>query len=53
MEVQPGLPVVLDNAEALEFPDPPSIPTGTGTNRRLTLAKWMVSSDIHCFREFS
>ena len=26
-----------------EFPDPPSIRNGTAPNRRLTLAKWMVS----------
>jgi hypothetical protein len=45
-EVQPGIPLVLDNPQhALEFPDPTKHPEWNGTNRRLTLAKWMVSPD--------
>jgi hypothetical protein len=45
-EVQPGLPVVLDNPEhPVEFPDPTKHPEWNGTNRRLILAKWMTSSD--------
>src|SRR5437868_1551626 len=45
-EVQPGLPVVLDNPQhPLEFPDPAKHPEWNGTNRRLILAKWMTSSD--------
>jgi len=46
MEVQPGLPVVLDNPQSpLDFPDPAKHPEWNQTNRRLILAKWMVSSD--------
>ena len=46
MEVQPGIPVVLDNPDhPLEFPDPAKHPEWNQTNRRLILAKWMISSD--------
>ena len=45
-EVQPGLPLVLDNPQhPLEFPDATKHPEWSGTNRRLTLAKWMVSPE--------
>ncbi len=45
-EVQPGLPLVLDNLQApLNFPDPKQHPEWNGTNRRLTLAQWMVSPE--------
>jgi uncharacterized protein DUF1553/uncharacterized protein DUF1549/cytochrome c len=45
-EVQPGLPLVLDNPDKpLEFPDPLKHSEWNGTNRRLILAKWMVSPD--------
>ena len=45
-EVQPGLPVVLDNPQKpLVFEDPAKHPEWNGTNRRLTLAKWMVSPE--------
>jgi Protein of unknown function (DUF1553)/Protein of unknown function (DUF1549)/Planctomycete cytochrome C len=45
-EVQPGIPMVLDNPEnPLKFPDPKDHPDWNGTNRRLTLAKWMVSAE--------
>ena len=45
-EVQPGLPLVLDNPQhPLEFPDPAKHPEWNGTNRRLILARWMVSRD--------
>ena len=45
-EVQPGLPLVLDNPQhPLEFPDSAKHPEWNGTNRRLTLAKWMVSPE--------
>jgi len=45
-EVQPGIPMVLDNPEnPLKFPDPKDHPDWNGTNRRLTLAKWMVSPE--------
>ncbi len=45
-EVQPGIPVVLDNPQnPLKFPDPKDHPDWNGTNRRLTLAKWMVSPE--------
>jgi len=45
-EVQPGLPLVLDDPKnPLVFPDPAKHPDWNGTNRRLTLAKWMVSSE--------
>ena len=45
-EVQPGLPLVLDNpANPLQFPDPTKHPEWNGTNRRLILANWMVSKD--------
>jgi hypothetical protein len=45
-EVQPGLPLVLDNPKhPLEFPDPAKHPEWNGTNRRLILARWMVSPD--------
>jgi len=45
-EVQPGLPLVLDNPQRpLEFPDPAKHPEWSGTNRRLILAKWMVSPE--------
>ncbi len=45
-EVQPGLPLVLDNPQhPLEFPDPAKHPEWNGTNRRLILAKWMVSRE--------
>jgi hypothetical protein len=45
-EVQPGLPLVLDNQQhPLEFPDPAKHPEWNGTNRRLILARWMVSPD--------
>ena len=43
-EVQPGLPLVLDDPQnPLKFPDPRQHPEWNSTNRRLTLAKWMVS----------
>ena len=46
MEVQPGIPLVLDNPQQpLEFPDPAKHPEWNGTNRRLILAKWMTSPD--------
>jgi hypothetical protein len=45
-EVQPGLPLVLDNSQhPLEFPDPQKHPEWNGTNRRLILAKWMISPE--------
>jgi cytochrome c553 len=45
-EVQPGIPVVLENpAKPLEFPDPTKHPEWNGTNRRLILAQWMVSKE--------
>src|ERR1051326_2142811 len=45
-EVQPGIPLILDNPEhPLEFPDPAKHPEWNGTNRRLVLAKWMLSPD--------
>jgi hypothetical protein len=45
-EVQPGLPLVLDDPQRpLKFEDPAKHPDWNHTNRRLTLAKWMVSSD--------
>lgn len=45
-EVQPGIPVVLDNPQnPFKFPDPKDHPEWNGTNRRLTLAKWMVSPE--------
>ncbi|HVW83569.1 MAG TPA: DUF1553 domain-containing protein, partial [Bryobacteraceae bacterium] len=45
-EVQPGIPVVLDDPKnPLKFPDPKDNPEWNGTNRRLILAKWMVSPD--------
>jgi hypothetical protein len=45
-EVQPGLPLVLDNPQhPLEFPDATKHSEWNGTNRRLTLARWMVSPD--------
>ncbi|HTA70753.1 MAG TPA: PSD1 and planctomycete cytochrome C domain-containing protein [Bryobacteraceae bacterium] len=45
-EVQPGIPMVLDNPEnPLKFPDAKDHPDWNGTNRRLTLAKWMVSPE--------
>src|SRR3954451_11602394 len=45
-EVQPGLPLVLDNPEhPLEFPDPAKHPEWNGTNRRLILAKWMIAPE--------
>ena len=45
-EMQPGIPVVLDNPQhPLEFPDPAKHPEWNGTNRRLILAKWMVSPE--------
>jgi hypothetical protein len=45
-EVQPGIPLVLDNPQhSLEFPDPKKHPEWNGTNRRLILAKWMTSSE--------
>jgi hypothetical protein len=43
-EVQPGIPLVLDDPQnPLKFPDPKDHPDWNSTNRRLTLAKWMVS----------
>jgi hypothetical protein len=43
-EVQPGIPMVLDNPQSpLQFPDPKDHPDWNSTNRRLILAKWMVS----------
>ena len=45
-EVQPGIPVVLDNPQKpLVFPDPKEHPEWNGTNRRLVLAQWMVSPE--------
>ncbi len=45
-EVQPGLPLVLDNPQRpLEFPDPRKHPEWNSTDRRLILAKWMISRD--------
>ncbi len=45
-EVQPGLPLVLDNPQhPLEFPDAARHPEWNGTNRRLTLARWMTSPE--------
>jgi cytochrome c553 len=46
VEVQPGLPLVLDNPQhPLEFPDPQKHPGWNSTNRRLILAKWMISPE--------
>jgi Protein of unknown function (DUF1553)/Protein of unknown function (DUF1549)/Planctomycete cytochrome C len=43
-EVQPGIPMVLDNPQSpLQFPDPKDHPEWNSTERRLILAKWMVS----------
>lgn len=45
-ETKPGIPLVLDNpSKPLEFPDPAKHPEWNGTNRRLILAKWMVSPE--------
>jgi hypothetical protein len=45
-EVQPGIPAILDNPQSpFKFPDPKDHPDWNGTNRRLTLAKWMVSPE--------
>ena len=45
-EVQPGLPLVLDNPQhPLEFPDSTKHPEWNGTNRRLILARWMISPE--------
>jgi hypothetical protein len=45
-QVQPAIPVVLDNPQhPLLFPDPKDHPEWNGTDRRLILAKWMVSRD--------
>jgi len=45
-EVQPGIPLVLDNPRSpFKFPDPKDHPDWNSTNRRLTLAKWMVSPE--------
>ncbi|MDX1983819.1 MAG: DUF1553 domain-containing protein [Bryobacteraceae bacterium] len=45
-EVQPGLPLVLDNpAQPFQFPDPAKHPEWNHTGRRLTLAKWLVSPE--------
>ena len=45
-EVQPGLPLVLDNPQhPLEFPDATKHTEWNGTNRRLTLARWMTSPE--------
>jgi hypothetical protein len=45
-EVQPGIPVVLDNPQhPFQFPDPAKHPEWNGTNGRLILAKWMVSPE--------
>jgi hypothetical protein len=45
-EVQPGLPMVLDSPQhPLEFPDAAKHPEWNGTNRRLTLARWMVAPE--------
>jgi len=46
LEVQPGIPFVLEtNGQGLEFADPMKHPEWNGTNRRLILARWMVSRD--------
>jgi len=46
LEVQPGIPYVLDDPQhPLEFPDPVKHPEWNGTNRRLILARWMISPD--------
>ena len=43
-EVQPGIPLVLDNPDhPLQFPDPAKHPEWNSTDRRLILANWMVS----------
>ena len=45
-EVKPGLPLVLENPQSpLQFPDPKDHPDWNSTNRRLILAKWMVSPE--------
>lgn len=45
-EVQPGLPVVLDNpAKPFQFPDPAAHPDWNHTGRRLALANWLVSRE--------
>jgi mono/diheme cytochrome c family protein len=45
-EVRPGIPLVLDNPQhPLEFPEPAKHPEWNGTDRRLILARWMVSAD--------
>jgi hypothetical protein len=45
-EVQPGLPLVLDNPDhAFKFPDPKQHPEWNHTGRRLALAQWLTSAD--------
>ncbi len=45
-EVGPGIPEILDNpGNRLKFADPKDRPEWNHTGRRLTLAKWLVSSD--------
>jgi Protein of unknown function (DUF1553)/Protein of unknown function (DUF1549)/Planctomycete cytochrome C len=45
-EVQPGIPLVLDDPQSpLQFPDPAKHPEWNSTNRRLVLANWMVSRE--------
>ena len=45
-EVKPGLPSVLDDPRnPLKFDDPKAHPEWNHTGRRLTLAKWFVSSE--------
>jgi hypothetical protein len=46
LEVKPAIPYVLDDPnKPFQFPDPAQHPEWSGTNRRLTLAQWMISSD--------
>jgi len=45
-EVQPGIPVVLENSEhPVTFDDPAQHPEWNHTGRRLTLARWFVSPE--------
>jgi hypothetical protein len=45
-EVQPGIPLVLDNPrQGLEFPNPLEHPEWNGTSRRLILARWMIAPE--------
>jgi hypothetical protein len=46
LPVEPGIPFVLEkNGKGIDFPDPNQHPEWNSTNRRLILAKWMISND--------